>query len=105
MRYVFHNLTRRMLTNALGQLSAYVPIIRGWRDASPLSFDILSGVLPPAVSGVFGFFLPLIMRRLSKYMGAQTRSYLDRALIARYFAFLVISQLVMFTLMGVVLSG
>jgi calcium permeable stress-gated cation channel len=44
------------------------------------------------------------MRWLSKYQGAITHSRLDRAVIARYFAFLVISQLVIFTLIGVIFS-
>jgi hypothetical protein len=38
-------------------------------------------------------------------MGALTHSRLDRAVIARYFFFLVISQLVIFTLIGVIFSG
>ena len=37
-------------------------------------------------------------------MGALTHSRLDRAVVARYFAFLVISQLVVFTLIGVIFS-
>jgi len=37
-------------------------------------------------------------------MGALTHSKLDRAVIARYFAFLVISQLIIFTLIGVIFS-
>lgn len=44
------------------------------------------------------------MRWLTQYMGALTHSKLDRAVIARYFAFLVISQLVIFTLLGVIFS-
>lgn len=44
------------------------------------------------------------MRWLTKYMGAYTHSALDRAVIARYFAFLVISQLIIFTLIGVLFS-
>lgn len=65
-------------------------------------FQIVSGILPPAVSALFGWLLPRIMRGLSKYQGAQTHSRLDRAVLARYFAFLVISQLIIFTLIGVV---
>lgn len=45
------------------------------------------------------------MRRLSQYQGALTQSRLDRAVVARYFAFLVISQLIIFTLIGVVFSS
>jgi Domain of unknown function DUF221. len=37
-------------------------------------------------------------------MGALTHSKLDRSVVARYFAFLVISQLVIFTLIGVIFS-
>lgn len=64
----------------------------------------MSGVLPPAVSALFGYVLPILMRWLTKYMGAYTHSALDRAVIARYFAFLVISQLIIFTLIGVLFS-
>jgi hypothetical protein len=45
--------------------------------------------------------LPKIMRWLSRYQGAITHSRLDRAVVARYFAFLIISQLVVFSLLGV----
>lgn len=46
----------------------------------------------------------MMMRWLSQYMGSTTHSRLDRAVIARYFAFLVISQLIIFTLIGVIFS-
>ncbi|KAF9228428.1 DUF221-domain-containing protein [Gyrodon lividus] len=85
----------------LSSISAYVGFLSQWSKASPWSFAVVSGVLPPAVSALFGFFLPIIMRWLSRFQGVQTRSQLDRAVVARYFAFLVISQLVIFTLIGV----
>ncbi len=37
-------------------------------------------------------------------MGAYTHSRMDRAVVARYFAFLIISQLIIFTLIGVLFS-
>lgn len=86
------------------QLTAYVPILNSWSAASPSTFTLISGVLPPAVSALFGYALPLLMRWLTKYMGANTHSRLDRAVVARYFAFLVISQLIIFTLIGVIFS-
>jgi len=45
------------------------------------------------------------MRWLTKYMAALTRSKLDRAVVARYFSFLIISQLIVFTLIGVIFSS
>ncbi|EGO00856.1 hypothetical protein SERLA73DRAFT_50768, partial [Serpula lacrymans var. lacrymans S7.3] len=85
----------------LASIAAFVPFIESWSKASPGSFAVISGVLPPAVSALFAFFLPIVMRWVSRWQGALTQSRLDRAVVARYFAFLVISQLVIFTLIGV----
>jgi calcium permeable stress-gated cation channel len=38
-------------------------------------------------------------------MGALTHSRLDRAVVARYFFFLILSQLIIFTLLGVIFSA
>ncbi|KAI0685812.1 hypothetical protein C8T65DRAFT_747723 [Cerioporus squamosus] len=89
----------------LSSLTAFVPFLESWSDASPGSFTFLSGVLPPAVSALFGWALPIIMRKLTKYMGAYTHSRMDRAVVARYFAFLIISQLIIFTLIGVIFNS
>ncbi|GLB37747.1 putative cytosolic domain of 10TM putative phosphate transporter [Lyophyllum shimeji] len=85
--------------------TGYLPFLQIWSDRSPITYAIVSGVLPPAVAGLFTFFLPKIMRWLSNYMGALTRARLDRAVIARYFAFLIISQLIIFTLLGVLFNS
>ncbi|KAJ7686512.1 hypothetical protein B0H17DRAFT_1204191 [Mycena rosella] len=89
----------------LTSLTSYVGFLDQWNQQSHLTFQIVSGVLPPAVSGFFGFFLPVVMRWLSRYMGALTNSRLDRAVVARYFTFLVISQLFIFTLIGVLFQS
>jgi hypothetical protein len=57
-------------------------------------------VLPSVISAVFGYFLPIILRRISKYQGATTRSRLDRAVSARYFFFVIAANLFVFTLFG-----
>ncbi|KAJ3936997.1 MAG: hypothetical protein NXY57DRAFT_35556 [Lentinula lateritia] len=89
----------------LNSIKSFVPFLRSWASASPATFALVSGVLPPTVSGIFGFFLPVIMRWLSQFMGSLTHSKLDRQVIAHYFAFLVISQLVIFTLIGVIFNA
>ncbi|KAI0079228.1 DUF221-domain-containing protein [Panus rudis PR-1116 ss-1] len=89
----------------LASLTTFVPFLESWSNASPGTFTFISGVLPPAVSALFGFVLPIIMRWLSQYQGATTHSRLDRAVIARYFSFLVISQLIIFTLIGVIFNS
>ncbi|EKM53375.1 uncharacterized protein PHACADRAFT_259710 [Phanerochaete carnosa HHB-10118-sp] len=88
----------------LASLTSFVHFLQDWSTASPWSFTFISGVLPPAVSALFGFFFPIVVRWLSQYQGALTQSRLDRAVIARYFSFLLISQLVVFTLIGVLFN-
>ncbi|KAF8963690.1 hypothetical protein BDZ97DRAFT_1661438 [Flammula alnicola] len=89
----------------LDSVKSYVPFLEAWYNDSEFSFAVVSGVLPPAISGFFGFFLPIIMRWLTKYMGGLTHSKLDRAVVARYFTFLIISQLIIFTLLGVIFNS
>jgi len=104
----FFNTLPLLVISFLANLEAarrYVPFLDEWATASGTSFAFVSGVLPPAVAGIFGFFLPRIMRWLTQYMGALTHSSLDRSVIARYFFFLVISQLVIFTLIGVIFNS
>jgi len=116
----FLNTVPLLLVSLLANLShvaAYVPFLQSWQGNSPWSFALVNGILPPTVSAIFGFFvsfchylvflltniveLPKIMRWLSRYQGAITHSRLDRAVVARYFAFLIISQLFIFSLLGV----
>jgi hypothetical protein len=85
-----------------------VPFLNSWKNAGSFgnwTFSLVSGVLPSAISAIFGYVLPIIMRRVSKKQGAMTRSRLDRAVTARYYAFLVISSFLIFSLIGVVWSS
>ncbi|KAF8967961.1 hypothetical protein BDZ97DRAFT_1916530 [Flammula alnicola] len=81
------------------------PFYTKWSIASPATYSLVSGLLPPTVAAIFGSFLPGLMRWLSKYMGATTYSSLDRIVIARYFAFLFVSQLIFFTVIGVLFNS
>ncbi|KAJ7188651.1 hypothetical protein C8R46DRAFT_1055401 [Mycena filopes] len=106
----FLSLIPLLLVAALANLDSvaaagYLPFLDNWSDRSSATYAIVSGVVPPAVSGLFTVFLPRIMRWLGKYQGALTHAHLDRAVVARYFAFLVISQLIVFTLIGVIINS
>ncbi|QRW25307.1 hypothetical protein RhiXN_07256 [Rhizoctonia solani] len=100
----FFNTTPLLIISALANLasiSEYVDFLGQWANSSPTTFSLVSGILPPSISALFGFFLPIIMRKISEYQGAITHSRLDRAVVARYFAFLIISQFFIFSLMSV----
>lgn len=89
----------------LSSLTVYVDFLGRWQNAGSVgnwTFSVVSGVLPSVVQAAFGYILPYIIRRISKYQGAPTRTRLDRAVTARYFFFIIISNLVIFSLLGVV---
>lgn len=51
---------------------------------------------------MFSYILPYIMRRLSRWSGALTRGQLDKAVIRQLFIFQLVSNFVVFSLLGVV---
>lgn len=51
---------------------------------------------------MFSYVLPYIMRRLSRWSGALTRGQLDKAVIRQLFIFQLVSNFVVFSLLGVV---
>ncbi|CDZ98717.1 Uncharacterized conserved protein [Phaffia rhodozyma] len=85
-------------------LAAYVPFLNKWQQAGTLgdwTFSIVAGVLPPTISAGFQLLLPYFIRKLTKYQGATSRSQVDRIVLTRYYAFLVISQFFVFSLLTV----
>ncbi|KAF8161274.1 hypothetical protein B0H34DRAFT_840346 [Crassisporium funariophilum] len=93
------------LANLDAVSTGYIPFLQTWSARSPTTYSVVSGTLPPAIAAIFSYFLPRLMRWLSKYMGATTQTSLDRVVIARYFAFLVASQLLVFTLIGIIFNS
>ncbi|KAF9485981.1 DUF221-domain-containing protein [Pholiota conissans] len=85
--------------------SGYIPFLKSWIQASPATYTLISGLIPPIIANIFASFIPILMRWLSKYMGATTHTALDRIFIARYFGFLFISQLVFFSVIGVLFNS
>ncbi|CAO1617447.1 unnamed protein product [Parajaminaea phylloscopi] len=92
------------LISQMERFQGVLPFLASWHGASSWSFSAVAGLAPPAISGAFGYFLPYLMRRLGKYRGVTTRNRLDRVICSQYFGFLVISQFVVFTLVGVTLT-
>ncbi|KAF8526059.1 DUF221-domain-containing protein [Hysterangium stoloniferum] len=89
----------------LNAIAHFVPFLAKIANDHTYFFALVSGVAPPSVSAIFGYFFPMVMRWLSRYQGGVTQSRLDRAVIARYFAFMIISQLIIFTLIGVAFNA
>ncbi|KAL9936188.1 hypothetical protein V8E36_005030 [Tilletia maclaganii] len=91
------NMSSFRTINGLGWLNS-------WYETSQWTFAAVAALVPPAITGIMGYFLPLGMRQLAKYRGVLTRSRLNRVIMAQYFGFLVISQFLIFTLIGIMIT-
>ncbi|PWN37890.1 DUF221-domain-containing protein [Meira miltonrushii] len=89
----------------MSSFTGYLPFLRSWQDSSGWSFSLVAGLLPPAISGVMGYFLPILMRKIAKYRGEQTRTKLDKVVTGQFFGFLIISQFIFFSLIGVFITS
>ncbi|WFD38951.1 uncharacterized protein MJAP1_001917 [Malassezia japonica] len=78
--------------------------LRDWQARSQLSFAAVSGLLPPVISMLFALGLPIIMRQIAMYRGVRTRESRDAALCGQYFAFLILTHFLIFSLISVILD-
>jgi hypothetical protein len=105
---VFINAVPLLAVALIAQMSSFLPtlaFLRAWHSASAWSFAAVAGLVPPAISGIMGYFLPIIMRKIAKYRGERTRTQLDKVVTAQYFAFNIVSQFVLFTLIGILITS
>ena len=94
-----------LISNMAGLTSiSWLGWLKDWQHKSSFTFAAVSGLGAPIIMGIASFFFPIAMRRIAKYRGVQTRYRLDRLLVGQYFGFLVVSQFLFFSLIGVVLS-
>ncbi|KAF8756367.1 hypothetical protein RHS01_04471 [Rhizoctonia solani] len=95
----FFNTIPLLIISALANLasiSEYVDFLGQWANSSPTTFSLVSG------KACALWILPTDHHAQDfEYQGAITHSRLDRAVVARYFAFLIISQFFIFSLMSV----
>lgn len=92
----------------ISQMASFVNVLsflKTWQDLSGWTFAAVAALVPPAISGIMGFFLPILMRKLAKYRGERTRTQLDKVVTGQYFAFLIVSQFIVFTLIGVLITS
>ena len=85
----------------LASITQYVHILNAWYVHAKWSFIAVVGIAPPLLSALLQLFLPPAMRALTRRQGLLTRNQVDRKVLGRYFAFLIITQLIIFSLLGV----
>ena len=85
----------------LAAITQYVNFLDAWSTHSKWSFSAVIGVVPPLLSALLQLLLPPFMRALTRRQGLLTRNQVNRTVLGRYFAFLVLTQLFIFSLLGV----
>jgi len=88
----------------LAAITQYVPFLNTWSVKSEWSFSAFVGIAPPILSALLQLLLPFIMRKLMRKRGLITKTQVDRSVLAKYWAFLIITQLIIFSLLGVVFN-
>ncbi|KAI5480496.1 DUF221-domain-containing protein [Pseudohyphozyma bogoriensis] len=88
----------------LANVSSFIPFLQTWQEKSNGTFAAVSGILPPVVSAVFAFLLPIIIRKVIRLQGITTMTGLERRMLSRYFDFVFVSQLIVFSCISVLFN-
>ncbi|KAK9453503.1 hypothetical protein V1511DRAFT_522718 [Dipodascopsis uninucleata] len=76
-----------------------------YMDKHPTAFSFIQGFISPAVTSAIFLILPLIMRKLSSWQGALTKSSRERNTLRKLYIFFVFNNLFVFTIFGVAWSA
>ncbi|KAK9463808.1 uncharacterized protein V1516DRAFT_668757 [Lipomyces oligophaga] len=68
-------------------------------------FSFVQGFLSPLVTSLLFMILPVLMRRMSEYQGAFTKSSRERKTLRKLYIFFVFNNLFVFTIFGVAWSA
>ncbi|KAF2202361.1 DUF221-domain-containing protein [Delitschia confertaspora ATCC 74209] len=78
------------------------PAFQKQLEKNPTSWSVVQGVLAPAVTSAFYFFLPILFRRLSIQAGDTTKTSRERHVIHQLYSFFVFNNLFVFSLFAAV---
>ncbi|KAF2092671.1 DUF221-domain-containing protein [Rhizodiscina lignyota] len=87
------------LTN-LANLGKVWPAFQKELERDPKLWAAVQGILSPAITSLFYYFLPAIFRRLSMLAGDTTKTSRDRHVTNKLYAFFVLNNLVLFSIFG-----
>ncbi|KAF2107888.1 hypothetical protein BDV96DRAFT_616650 [Lophiotrema nucula] len=88
----------------LGNLGHFWPAFQKELAKDPKFWALVQGLLAPALTSLFYYFLPIIFRRLSINAGDLTKTSRERHVIHQLYAFFVFNNLFVFSLFAAVFS-
>jgi calcium permeable stress-gated cation channel len=86
----------------LSNLGKIWPAYQTELNAHPKAWAAVQGILSPAITSLFYFYLPVIFRRLSIKAGDLTKTSRERHVVHKLYAFFVFNNLFVFSLFAAV---
>jgi hypothetical protein len=100
--YFIPNALIAVFLSNLDNLANLWPSFREQMLKNPKFWSVIQGVLAPAITSLFYFFLPIIFRRLSIKSGDLTKTSRERHVVHQLYAFFVFNNLFVFSLFAAV---
>lgn len=100
--YFIPNALIAVFLSKLDNLANIWPTFNEEMKKNPKFWAIVQGILAPALTSLFYYFLPIIFRRLSVQAGDLTKTSRERHVIHQLYAFFVFNNLFVFSLFAAV---
>ncbi|KAF2735037.1 DUF221-domain-containing protein [Polyplosphaeria fusca] len=102
--YFIPNVLIAVFLAKLDNIAQFWPTFKDEMSRNPRTWALVQGILAPALTSLFYYFLPIIFRRLSIQAGDLTKTSRERHVIHQLYGFFVFNNLFVFSLFGAVFS-
>ncbi|KAF2262478.1 DUF221-domain-containing protein [Lojkania enalia] len=102
--YFIPNALIAVFLSKLSNLGQFWPAFQDELNSNPKFWAIVQGVLAPALTSLFYYFLPIVFRRLSIQAGDLSKTSRERHVIHQLYAFFVFNNLFVFSLFASVVG-
>ena len=100
--YFIPNAGIAIFLSKLNNLALFWDAFKTEMAAHPKFWAVVQGILAPALTSLFYYFLPIIFRRLSIKAGDQSKSSREKHVLHQLYAFFVFNNLVVFSIFSAV---
>lgn len=100
--YFIPNAGIAIFLSKLNNLALFWDSFKTEMTVHPKFWAVVQGVLAPALTSLFYYFLPIIFRRLSIKAGDQSKSSREKHVLHQLYAFFIFNNLVVFSIFSAV---
>lgn len=100
--YIVPNVLTAVFLSNLSHLGQVWPAFETQLKTNPTWWAIVQGVLAPAITSAFYYFLPAIFRRLSMKAGDTTKTSRERHVMHKMYSFFIFNNLIVFSLFAAI---